>query len=184
MLWYIAEKNQPKEMPEEVLIYKIQNGEINPYTLVVNERIREWTPLHEMAIWENNCRQDAGFGFTGMNKCGIKTNTQKAFCQGNDATIKSSENQNKTVSISNKTQKDYSFLIAVVMIFIIILAIFALLISNGALDDNKGYAPDPNRTEEECSYYGTAKVYPSGYHDCIADGDGYYNPAMGHHHHK
>ena len=41
MIWYIAESNTLKEMSEEVLIYKIKNGEIDPGTLVVNEKIRE-----------------------------------------------------------------------------------------------------------------------------------------------
>lgn len=61
MIWYIAESNTLKEMSEEVLIYKIKNGEIDPGTLVVNEKIREWTTLHEMAIWRNNFKQTKDF---------------------------------------------------------------------------------------------------------------------------
>lgn len=46
---------------------------------------------------------------------------------------------------------------------------------------------DPNRTKEPCSYLGEASVYGSAHTStttCTPDGDGYYNPAFGHHHHK
>lgn len=46
---------------------------------------------------------------------------------------------------------------------------------------------DPNRTSEKCSYLGTASVYGTAHQmnaSCTPDGDGWYNPAFGHHHHK
>lgn len=42
MIWYVVENGRQKEMPEEVLIYKIQNGEIEPNTLVMNAEIKNW----------------------------------------------------------------------------------------------------------------------------------------------
>lgn len=47
-------------------------------------------------------------------------------------------------------------------------------------------SPDPNRTRESCNYFGEVPVYPD-YHNkgyCYRDGDGYYWPGFGHHHHK
>ena len=35
MIWYVAENGLQKKMPEEVLVYKIENGEILPETLVI-----------------------------------------------------------------------------------------------------------------------------------------------------
>lgn len=51
MLWYIAVENKAKEIPEEVLIYKIKNEEISPDTLAVNEEIKEWTPLKNTKLY-------------------------------------------------------------------------------------------------------------------------------------
>ena len=49
----------------------------------------------------------------------------------------------------------------------------------------KGQKPDPNRTQENCSFQGTADVYPEMHNDgyCHADADGYFWPLIGHHHH-
>lgn len=45
---------------------------------------------------------------------------------------------------------------------------------------------DPNRTRESCNYLGEAPVYSASHNNgyCNRDGDGYYWPAIGHHHHK
>ena len=45
MVWYIAQDGQAKKIPEEVLIYKIENKELSEDTLVVNSDIKEWVPL-------------------------------------------------------------------------------------------------------------------------------------------
>lgn len=69
-----------------------------------------------------------------------------------------------------------SFIVAVVIIIIAIA-------QKQSINRNE---PDPNRTQESCSFLGTADVYPelhnNGY--CHTDGDGYYWPGFGHHHHK
>lgn len=52
MQWYIAENGIQKLIPEEVLIYKIQNGEIFPDTLVVNAEIKNWISLRDTEIWK------------------------------------------------------------------------------------------------------------------------------------
>ena len=67
---------------------------------------------------------------------------------------------------------------------IAIFAIGVLFLLSGCVEDK---SPDPNRTSENCSLYGTAKVYGTAHQmnvSCIADGDGWYNPVFGHHHHK
>lgn len=66
-----------------------------------------------------------------------------------------------------------------------IFAIVMLFLLSGCVENKK--APDPNRTSENCSFLGTASVYGTAHQmnvSCIADGDGWYNPAFGHHHHK
>lgn len=52
MDWYVAIDNQPKLMPQNVLIYKIENDEISGETLVVNENIKNWIPLKRTDLWK------------------------------------------------------------------------------------------------------------------------------------
>jgi hypothetical protein len=54
LIWYIAENGQQKKMAEEVLLYKIENSEISPETLVVNAEIKNWIPLEQTLIWKEN----------------------------------------------------------------------------------------------------------------------------------
>lgn len=54
MIWYVVKNGRQKEMPEEVLIYKIQNGEIEPNTLVMNAEIKNWIVLEQTSIWAEN----------------------------------------------------------------------------------------------------------------------------------
>lgn len=73
-------------------------------------------------------------------------------------------------------KKRIFFLIALV------LSIFTLLC--GCESENN---PDPNRTEEKCTYFGTTRVFGTEHQikvHCTPDGDGWYNPVFGHHHHK
>ncbi len=51
MDWYIAISNEARKIPENVLIYKIRNHEVFPNTLVVNEKIKNWTELKNTEIW-------------------------------------------------------------------------------------------------------------------------------------
>ncbi|MBO4693359.1 MAG: hypothetical protein J5659_03075 [Clostridia bacterium] len=66
---------------------------------------------------------------------------------------------------------------------LLVIMIAAIILALSACGES---APDPNRTRESCSFLGEAPVYPS-YHNngyCHRDGDGYYWPGFGHHHHK
>ena len=68
---------------------------------------------------------------------------------------------------------------------LITLLIFSLTSCGGSKNNNQSL--DPNRTHEPCNLYGTTRVF--GYehqqmYDCIRDGDGWYQPGFGHHHHK
>ena len=69
--------------------------------------------------------------------------------------------------------------------YLALIITICLLLCSGCGNDEK--SPDPNRTTEKCSYYGTTKVYGTAHQmnaTCSKDGDGWYNPAFGHHHHK
>ena len=71
----------------------------------------------------------------------------------------------------------------------IFLAVIIIAFVLDAGKGNKSYvnSKDPNRTKESCSYLGEASVLPSNHNGsefCSPDGDGYWQPAMGHHHHK
>lgn len=73
--------------------------------------------------------------------------------------------------------------------FLIILAVVPIIIvtSNSRSSAGNTNSLDPNRTEESCSFYGTTKVYGTAHQtsvSCFSDGDGWYNPCFGHHHHK
>lgn len=71
--------------------------------------------------------------------------------------------------------------------YLIILVVGILFSLGGCAESEKEKAPDPNRTSENCRYFGTTNVYGTGHQMvtyCTPDGDGWYNPAFGHHHHK
>lgn len=85
------------------------------------------------------------------------------------------------VVVQDKKAKLLWVILGVIAV-IVIIAGFAM--SGGNVDSS---GPDPNRTTEPCSFLGTAKVFGSAHIStthCVSDGDGYYNPAFGHHHHK
>lgn len=91
-------------------------------------------------------------------------------------------NQNQ-VTIQNDKAKKIWGIIGALAAFLIIVIIVMQSGSSGS--NNKSNTPDPNRTSEYCSLYGETKVFPAINHTrCISDGDGYYNPVFGHHHHK
>ena len=52
MDWWMEENGEPVEIPEEVLKYKTEHREIQPDTLVVNEEIKEWTPLKDTQFYK------------------------------------------------------------------------------------------------------------------------------------
>lgn len=59
MVWYIAQDGQAKKIPEEVLIYKIENKEISEDTLVVNSDIKEWVPLKETKLYKDKLNNES-----------------------------------------------------------------------------------------------------------------------------
>ena len=60
MIWYIEKSGEAKEIPEEVLKYKIENNEISGDTLAVNEEIKNWVPLKETALWKEYNSEGSG----------------------------------------------------------------------------------------------------------------------------
>ena len=70
------------------------------------------------------------------------------------------------------------------LLFATIAIIFFVVFTHNS--DSNTKIPNPNRTQEECSLYGTAKVYPALHANgnCIPDGDAYWWHGFGHHHHK
>ncbi len=69
-----------------------------------------------------------------------------------------------------------------VLAVIFVSALAIMVLCSG--DDSS--SPDPNRTEESCTRFGTADVFPAMHcnGNCYEDADGYYYPTFGHHHHK
>ncbi len=57
MEWFICSKDGDiQKLNEEVLIYKIENNEISPQTLVINENMQEWTKLENLEIYKNRVK--------------------------------------------------------------------------------------------------------------------------------
>jgi len=68
-------------------------------------------------------------------------------------------------------------------IVLMLVAVATLTVGCGEDEDNGKL--DPNRTTESCRSKGTASVFGSAHTaNCTIDGDGYFNMAFGHHHHK
>lgn len=59
MTWYIAQDGKTKEMPEEVLVYKIKNREIAGDAWVVNEEIKNWTALKDTQLYKQYAPVDS-----------------------------------------------------------------------------------------------------------------------------
>ncbi len=90
-------------------------------------------------------------------------------------------NQNQQVMIRDNKAKKLWLILGIIAAIIIIIGV---ALQNGGSGKNK--IPDPNRTQEDCTFLGTANVYPASHANglCYQDGDGWYNPVFGHHHHK
>lgn len=70
---------------------------------------------------------------------------------------------------------------------LIVLTIIMIVSFSSCTNTKKTSEPDPDRKTESCTYLGTAKVLDSEHlsrYDCVRDGDGWYYPTLGHHHHK
>ena len=95
MIWFIAQDGKPKQIPEEVLIYKIQNNEIAKETLVVNEILKEWTPLENTDIWKENVPKSDPAHTWRCNKCGnIISEEPCKYCNGSSNSFESSPTSN------------------------------------------------------------------------------------------
>lgn len=81
-----------------------------------------------------------------------------------------------------KNKRNLKALITVLVIAAVAMIIIVFMLQNSGSSTN----PDPNRTQEDCTFFGTANVYPASHANgnCHPDGDGYYWPGFGHHHHK
>lgn len=105
----------------------------------------------------------------------------------NGTRYNASSNTFSTPTVVKKSKKGmYYFWLAfftTICIAVLVLA-FVLESSKGSKSSSSKKTVDPNRTKEYCSFYGETSVFPSGHANCITDGDGYYNPVFGHHHHK
>ena len=51
MEWFLEKDGNAVRIPESVLIYKIENCEISPDTLIVNSEIKTWTPLKNTTLY-------------------------------------------------------------------------------------------------------------------------------------
>lgn len=82
-----------------------------------------------------------------------------------------------------KDKRNLRILVTCLVIAAIAIIVFTVASHNSG-SSNK--ALDPNRTQESCDFLGTADVYPALHNNgnCHRDGDGYYWPGFGHHHHK
>ena len=98
MNWYVYLNEEAKEIPEDILIYKIQNNEISSDTLVVNEKIEKWIPLKETEIFKRNCIINEGS--VDIKVANINTETQDAESENQK---KRSRNMNIKTGISVAT---------------------------------------------------------------------------------
>lgn len=90
-----------------------------------------------------------------------------------------------TVEKESKKAIDYfGYALFITLLIGFIVLALVLIGGKGNTGSSSKNTLDPNRTRESCVHYGETRVFPSGHADCIQDGDGYYNPAFGHHHHK
>lgn len=83
-----------------------------------------------------------------------------------------------------KNKRNLGIITTTLVIVIIGLIVTATTLQNSGSSKK---TLDPNRTIEDCPFFGTAKVYGTAHQinvNCFQDGDGWYNVSFGHHHHK
>ncbi len=106
----------------------------------------------------------------------------------NGTRYNASSNTFSTPTVVKKNKKGmYYFWLAFFTTLCIAVLILAFVLESGksSKGSSSKKAVDPNRTKESCSFLGEAQVFPSGHAEfCTPDGDGYWQPAFGHHHHK
>lgn len=172
MIWYIEKSGEAKEVPEEVLKYKIENNEISGDTLAVNEEIKNWVPLKETVLWKEY--NSGGSGDNAVNfdlnsashqwrcpKCGNMINKEPCpYCSNAQISGNTSTVIDTTPTYAANKKRNFGVFGAVAVIAIIV-AVFALKNSNSKLcgsyiapldpfgyeivtfaDDNNGYVDD------------------------------------------
>lgn len=126
MIWYIEQNGQTKEIPEEVLRYKIKNQELSSDTLVVNEEIENWIPLKNTALWKDNIKKNDTTNMAASStsssfspvyrgrcfNCGTTLKLNSKFCGkcGAPLNLKDSQYQprNALVNLSSNVQEVYA----------------------------------------------------------------------------
>ncbi len=96
---------------------------------------------------------------------------------------KGKNNVDTTPAFVSKNKRNLVVLITCLVIVFIVTIVFAAISQNGSSSNKK---TNLNRTQENCTFLGTANVYPALHANgnCVPDGDGYFYPGFGHHHHK
>ena len=148
MIWYIEKSGEAKEIPEEVLKYKIENNEISGDTLAVNEEIKNWVSLKETALWKeynsggsvdtatNNDLDSASHKWR-CPKCGNMINKEPCPYCSNAQLSENTSNVVDTASISvTKKRKNFGVFLVIAIVAIIVAA-FAL--KNGGSKLNGQY---------------------------------------------
>lgn len=123
------------------------------------------------------------------SKCGNMISEEPCpYCSNAQTTVNTNavsyeSNVGTTPAFVAKKKRNLGMLVTCLAIVAIAIIVIAIISQNGS-SSNK--SPDPNRTHENCSFLGTANVYPALHcqGNCYPDGDGYYWPVFGHHHHK
>lgn len=144
MIWYIEKSGEAKEIPEEVLKYKIENNEISGDILAVNEEIKNWVSLKETALWKeyngdtatNNDLDSASHKWR-CPKCGNMINKEPCPYCSNAQISENTSNVVDTASISvTKERKNFGVFLVIAIVAIIVAA-FAL--KNGGSKLNGQY---------------------------------------------
>lgn len=126
------------------------------------------------------------------SKCGNLVNENPCpYCENQQPSTNNSAVHSipdATPEFVEKNKRNLGIIITILIITIIGIFIIASSLQKSSNSQKSGYiSNDPNRTKEKCAYFGTTNVYGSAHQStisCTPDGDGWYNPSFGHHHHK
>lgn len=149
MIWYIEKSGEAKEIPEEVLKYKIENNEISGDTLAVNEEIKNWVPLKETALWkeynsEGSGNSAADFDLNSAShqwrcpKCGNMINKDPCpYCAQGEPT----QTTSSSVHINNATKQSAAkpWITFFVLFFAVMAGIFLLVDTFGGKVSDSDY---------------------------------------------
>lgn len=130
--WFIEKDGEAKQIPEEVLKYKIENNEISGDTLAVNEEIKNWAPLKETLLWKKSrpdigndhidgCKQELLVNKWYCNHCGnLIDHYPCSYCKYNDTETEKTplppRMNNSFATKQNKGNALYAIFIAISII--------------------------------------------------------------------